>query len=102
MGRGRDRLEVGPTAGDDVHHAVGEAGLGEQLAEDSDGERILGAGFTTTVLPIASAGPTLPAMLTIGKLYGVMHCDHTDRLAEDGRADEPAGGQRGRRHLRGR
>ena len=32
-----------------------------------------GAGFTTTVLPIASAGPILPAMLTIGKLYGVMH-----------------------------
>src|SRR4051794_29031953 len=32
-----------------------------------------GAGFTTTVLPIASAGPTLPAMFTIGKLYGVMH-----------------------------
>ena len=52
-----------------------------------------GAGFTTTVLPIASAGPTLPAMLTIGKLYGDAR-DHTDRLAEDGRADEPAGGQR--------
>src|SRR5438270_13129453 len=32
-----------------------------------------GAGLTTTVLPIASAGPILPAMLTIGKLYGVMH-----------------------------
>ena len=32
-----------------------------------------GAGFTTTVLPMASAGPILPAMFTIGKLYGVMH-----------------------------
>ncbi len=32
-----------------------------------------GAGRTITVLPIASAGPILPAMLTIGKLYGVMH-----------------------------
>ena len=31
-----------------------------------------GAGFTTTVLPIASAGPIFPAMFTIGKLYGVM------------------------------
>src|SRR6187402_269381 len=31
-----------------------------------------GAGLTTTVLPMAGAGPTLPAMLTIGKLYGVM------------------------------
>jgi len=29
-------------------------------------ERILGAGFTTTVLPIASAGATLPAMFTSG------------------------------------
>ena len=27
-----------------------------------------GAGFTTTVLPIASAGPTFPAMFTSGKL----------------------------------
>ena len=27
-----------------------------------------GAGLTTTVLPMARAGPTLPAMLAIGKL----------------------------------
>src|SRR5215204_1779860 len=32
-----------------------------------------GAGFTTTVLPIARAGPSFPAMLTSGKLYEVMH-----------------------------
>ena len=31
-----------------------------------------GAGFTTTVFPMASAGPNLPAMFTIGKLYDVM------------------------------
>ena len=31
------------------------------------------AGFTTTVFPMASAGATLPAMLTRGKLYDVMH-----------------------------
>ena len=31
-----------------------------------------GAGLTTTVLPAASAGATLPAMLTMGKLYEVM------------------------------
>ena len=31
-----------------------------------------GAGFTTTVLPAASAGATLPAMFTMGKLYDVM------------------------------
>ena len=31
-----------------------------------------GAGFTTTVLPAASAGATLPAMFTMGKLYEVM------------------------------
>ena len=30
------------------------------------------AGFTTTVLPMARAGATLPAMLTSGKLYDVM------------------------------
>jgi hypothetical protein len=32
-----------------------------------------GAGFITTVLPVASAGPILPAMFTSGKLYGEMH-----------------------------
>src|SRR5580704_14263537 len=32
-----------------------------------------GAGFMTTVLPAASAGATLPAMLTSGKLYDAMH-----------------------------
>src|SRR5262245_24919066 len=31
-----------------------------------------GAGFTTTVLPHASAGPIFPAQFVIGKLYGVM------------------------------
>ncbi len=30
------------------------------------------AGRTTTVLPIASAGPSFPAMFTTGKLYGVI------------------------------
>src|SRR5215467_10300004 len=32
-----------------------------------------GAGLTTTVLPMARAGPSLPAMFVIGKLYDVMH-----------------------------
>ena len=32
-----------------------------------------GAGLITTVLPVASAGATLPAIDVIGKLYGVMH-----------------------------
>ena len=40
-----------------------------------------GAGFTTTVLPHASAGPILPAQLVIGKLYGRDAGDHADRLA---------------------
>ena len=31
-----------------------------------------GAGLTTTVFPAARAGATLPAMLTMGKLYDVM------------------------------
>ena len=31
-----------------------------------------GAGFTTTVLPQASAGPIFPAQLVIGKLNGLM------------------------------
>ncbi len=31
-----------------------------------------GAGLTTTVLPMASAGPILPAVLVSGKLYDEM------------------------------
>src|SRR5450759_1886611 len=31
-----------------------------------------GAGFITMVFPVANAGPTLPAMVTSGKLYGEM------------------------------
>src|SRR5213080_2518648 len=41
-----------------------------------------GAGLITTVFPVASAGAILPAMLAIGKLYGVMH------------ATTPTGGRR--------
>ena len=62
-----------------------------------------GAGFITTVQPAASAGAILPAMLTSGKLYGVMHGDDADRLALDDAADQPAGGERsGRRRRRRR
>ena len=57
------------------------------------------AGRTTTVLPIASAGPSLPAMLTIGKLYGVMHATDADGLAARDRAHQAAGRERGGRHL---
>ena len=32
-----------------------------------------GAGFMITVLPMASAGATLPAMFVSGKLYDAMH-----------------------------
>ena len=57
------------------------------------------AGRTTTVLPIASAGPSLPAMFTIGKLYGVMHATTPTGCAPHDRAHEPTGRERGRRHL---
>ena len=57
------------------------------------------AGRTTTVLPIASAGPILPAMFTIGKLYGVMHATTPTGCAPHDRAHEPARRERGRRHL---
>ena len=60
-----------------------------------------GAGFTTTVLPIARAGPILPAMFTIGKLYGVMQATTPTGLPHDHGAHEPAGGQGGGRHLAG-
>ena len=57
------------------------------------------AGRTTTVLPIASAGPSLPAMLTIGKLYGVMHATTPTGARRTIAPISPPGAERGRRHL---
>ena len=47
-----------------------------------------GAGFTTTVLPMASAGATLPAGFAQGLLYEVMQVTDADRLAYGQRAED--------------
>ena len=57
------------------------------------------AGRTTTVLPIASAGPSLPTMFTIGKLYDVMHATTPIGARRASAPMMPAGRERGRRHL---
>ena len=63
---GRRRRAV---AVDEVDHPRGEPDVVEDADELHDGEGILGRGLHDTVLPAASAGATLPAMLTMGKLY---------------------------------
>ena len=59
------------------------------------------AGFSTTVLPAASAGPTFQEAIAIGKFQGVISADHAERLAEgqvhaaghgDGVAQQPLRG----------
>ena len=72
-GRGDQRLAgLGAAAGDDVDDPGGNPASASTSPNTVTASGSCGAGFTTTVLPMASAGPTLPAMLTIGKLYGVM------------------------------
>ena len=51
---------------------------------------------------MASAGPSLPAMLVIGKLYERDAGHHADRGAVLDAADDAAGRERGGRHDRGR
>ena len=86
-------------AGDDVDDARREAGLLEELAQPDDGRAgPAGAGFTTTVLPMASAGPILPAMLVSGKLYEVMAATTPTGAAGRRAPMIAAGRQRGGRH----
>ncbi len=58
------------------------------------------AGFTTTVLPMASAGATLPGHVDEGEVVRRDAGHHADGLAQGQGADEPTGGERRRhRHL---
>ena len=44
---------------------------------------VFGSGLSTTVLPAASAGPSLLRMTSIGKLDGVIGGDDADGLLDD-------------------
>jgi hypothetical protein len=72
LGRADERVaDLRAGAADEVEDA-GRQHVGDDPAERATPSGSTGAGFTTTVLPHASAGPIFPAQFVIGKLKGVM------------------------------
>ena len=59
-------------AGDDVEHALGDAGPLGQHGQRERRQRRLGGRLHTTVQPTASAGATLRVIMAAGKFHGVM------------------------------
>ena len=105
----RDHVDVGrldqrladrrARAADEVHHA-GRQHPSTMRQSSATPSGSTGAGFTTTVLPHASAGPILPAQFVIGKLYGRDAGDDADRLAHGDAEGDAAPGPLARRHRR--
>ena len=62
----------GPEPGDDVDHALREAGLGEQLASSIIDAEVNSDGLTTAVQPAASAGASFQLVSVSGEFQGVM------------------------------
>src|SRR5215470_18176003 len=59
--------------GDDVHHPGWNVrALGDQAPEARRVEGVSGAGFSTTVLPVASAWPSLLIVTSNGKFHGTI------------------------------
>ena len=59
-------------AGNDVDHALGEAGLFDQLAQPAALSGVCSAGLSTTVQPAARAGPSFQAAINSGKFQGMI------------------------------
>ncbi len=76
---GDHRLAGGAVAGDKIHHAGRQPGLGGRLGELSAGEHVVSAGLSTTVLPIASAGASFHASIKSGKFQGIVG-SHAQRV----------------------
>ena len=56
----------------DVHHALGQVGLVEQLRQAQRGERRVRGRLEHTLLPIASAGASFHTAITSGKFHGTI------------------------------
>ena len=64
---------VDAVARDDVHHARRELGLLEDLGQDAARvSGVVSAGFSTHVLPAASAGASFHAAMSRGKFHGMI------------------------------
>ena len=74
---------VAPPPVIDVDHALGQVGLVEQLGQHAARSAACSsAGFSTHVLPIASAGASFHTAITSGKFHGMIAGAHADRLAQ--------------------
>ena len=63
---------MSPVAGDDVDDARGQFGLLEDLGEQERADSgVVSAGFSTQVLPAASAGASFQAAISSGKFQGM-------------------------------
>ena len=67
-------------AGDDVDDARRQVGLLADLGEQSAVSGVVSAGFSTTVLPHASAGAIFHASISSGKFHGMTCAGDADRL----------------------
>jgi hypothetical protein len=76
MSTSRDSTSAAPSAGFEPVTTLttpgGNPTSSQMRASSITASGSCGAGFMTTALPTASAGATLPAMATSGKLYGEM------------------------------
>ena len=61
-----------PVAGDDVDDARRQLGLAQTSQKSSAVSGVVSAGFSTTVLPAASAGAIFHASISSGKFHGMI------------------------------
>ena len=61
----------GTGAGNDVEHPGGSPASAASEAKINADSGVVSAGFSTTVLPVASAGATFQASIIIGKFHGI-------------------------------
>ena len=67
-----ERLADVGAAGDDVEHARRRPAAAASSASRRVLRGVDGAGFSTTVLPAARAGPSFQTAMTSGKFHGAM------------------------------
>ena len=70
--RGQRRAGGLAEAGYDVDHAIREAGFRHSSPSRRADSGVCSAGFSTTVQPVASAGPSFQAAISSGKFHGMI------------------------------
>ena len=65
-------IPISPGPGDDVDDARRQVGLAADVGEQERDSGVVDAGFSTTVLPAASAGAIFQASISSGKFQGMI------------------------------